>query len=364
MTTPNRRLTRRDALKLGAAGSAGLAIAACGGAATAPTAAPAASAVPAAAAAVAGPSEALVRAAKAEGTLTWYVGVPPPAIPGLTKAFTDKYGINVVVNRQNAATTAPLVKAEVEGGKVIGDIVTMSDSAIMKEFADKGWLTKPGEADMPSLKGWPAKFAYSAQGAHFMQAVGTYTIAYNKQLAGANVPKDWSALIDPRWKGKIILNNPKATAGTWGFLMNLHRAYGPAFLQSLAKMDLKYGLSTTTDINSVASGDVAMLVPSSHWNNTDLIAKGAPIEDAYPNPPMGGAEQWGGVVKGAPHPNAALLFLDFSLSAAGQSALCKDLCSSVINAPGAMPLPATYEPNNLIEATARKNELLALIGVQ
>jgi iron(III) transport system substrate-binding protein len=307
----------------------------------------------------------LITAAKAEGTVTWYTGVPEPAVTPVVAAFTKKYGIKVVVNRNISSVLSTLVTAEQQSGKVVGDVVTMSDVTSMKSFADNGWLLTANKKKTPAVADWPAADVYTSTGSTLLQSVGVYTLAYNTQLAtGKNVPKQWSALINPKWKGKIILNDPRASLGSLGWFYDLYLKYGASYLKKLGAQDPQYSNSTVTGINSVASGDVAMIGPSAHWNNTDLISQGAPIADAYPSPSMGGAEEWAGISKGAPHPNAAALLFDFLFSKEGQTATCKSLCSSPVHAAGTLPLPADYQSPNLTAAAANKAKILGYLGIK
>jgi iron(III) transport system substrate-binding protein len=143
----------------------------------------------------------------------------------------------------------------------------------------------------------------------------------------------------------------------------MSKTYGDSFVERLGAQDLKLVDSTTTGANSVAAGDVVMLAPSNHWSNTPLIEQGAPIVDAHPAPTTG-TEQWMGMVRNAPHPNAAQLFVNYALSPEGQTAECTNLCTSVLSAPGAIPLPVGYVSPPLEAADAQKADLLALLGIQ
>ncbi len=331
---------------------------------TAPATAPAAAATTAPAAAAAVSTDTLEKAAKAEGTLTWYTAVPPPALTPLVKAFTDKYGVKVEVNRQTSGTLGTLLKAEVEGGKIIADVIEMGDVVTMQQSADKGWLLKPTASEIPALQDWPAKWTYASVGATYPQAIAVYSITYNSQLAGADAPKDWMGLTNPKWKGKLILGDPRASTQFLDFYNSLYKQYGATFIKALGEQQPQYTASLVTGVNSVASGDAVLMAPGAHWINTDLLDKGAPLADAYPLPAMSGSEQWMGLVKGSPHPNAAKLFFNFLLSKEGQTATCKDLCSSVINATGTVPFPTTYASPDLTGAVARKDELLGLLNIK
>jgi iron(III) transport system substrate-binding protein len=354
-------VSRRALLRLLVVGAGGsVLVSACTPAplpASTPTASRAGAAAPSA-------LDALEKAARAEGALTWYTAVPPPAIAPLVKTFTDTYGIQVNVNRQTSGTLGTLLKAEIEGGKVVGDVIEMGDSVTMQQAADKGWLLKPSASDLPSLADWPSKWAYLSTGATYAQSIAVYSITYNSQLVGSDVPNDWKSLANPKWRGKLILGDPRASTQFLDYINNLFKQYGADFIRSLGDQQPQYTSSLVTGINSVASGDAALMAPGAHWINTDLIDKGAPVADAYPLPAMSGSEQWIGLVNGAPHPNAAALFVNFALSTAGQTATCKDLCSSVLNPPGTLQFPATYASPDLKGAVDRKDELLGLLKLQ
>jgi iron(III) transport system substrate-binding protein len=368
------RLTRRSLLRLLVLGTGGMLLTdACAPASpasptTAPPAPTAAAAAPkpttAPASVASDPLETLEKAARAEGTLTWYTAVPPPAIAPLVKAFTDKHGVQVQVNRQTSGTLGTLLKAEVEAANIIVDVIEMGDVVTMQQSADKGWLLKPSPSETPALREWPAKWTYASAGATYPQAIAVYSVTYNSQLVGSEVPGDWTSLANPNWRGKLILGDPRASTQFLDFFNNVHKHYGAPFVKSLGEQQPQYTSSLVTGINSVASGDAVLMAPGAHWINTDLIDKGAPIADAYPLPAMSGSEQWIGLVKGSPHPAAAALFFNFVLSQAGQTATCKDLCSSVINAPGTVPFPDTYASPDLPGAVARKDELLGLLNIK
>jgi iron(III) transport system substrate-binding protein len=356
-------ITRRGILSVGLVGGAAAVLSACGAGGSTSSA----SAGGASSGADAGLAS-LISAAKKEGTLTYYSGVPQPAITPMVAAFTKQYGVQVVVNRQVSSVLGTLMAAEQQSGKVVGDVIQMSDAITMKTAADKGWLLPANPTATPAVASWPTKYEYTGKGGGttYLQSLGVYTLAYNTQLAqGSDIPSKWTDLLDPKWKGGlIILNDPRSSAGSLAWINDLYMKYGASFLQEFGAQKPKLTTSTATGINSVASGDCAIIAPSAHWNNTALIAQGAPIADAYPSPSMGGAEEWAGIAKGSPHPNAAKLFMNYQLTAQGQTAECTALCSSVIHAPGTLAFPADYQSPNLTAAEAVKSKLLGYMNLQ
>jgi ABC-type Fe3+ transport system substrate-binding protein len=306
------------------------------------------------------PSQQLIDAAKAEGTLTWYTTVPPAPYAALVDAFTKAYGISVEVNRQTTPTLQPLIQGEIQGNQIVADVIELGSPRVIQTFADNGWLVAHNATSLPVMASFPTDWIY--KDAVFAQAIAPYGITFNKQLVNP-APTTWDVLIDPQYKGKISMIDPRVQSGGIEILRNLRAQYGDDFLRKLGQQELQFAASAVNQVNSVAAGDVSMSFNGIRWIDTDLISKGAPIDTAFPLPAMSGSEQWAAQVKGSPHPNAAALFLNFSLSEAGQIATCKDQCASVINAAGTVAFPPSYKSPETNVPDAEKAELIALIGL-
>ncbi len=354
------RLTRRTALlTTGAAGLAALGLGACAAGSSTPTTATSAPAAGGTEGATG--LEEMAQKAKAEGSVNVYSAAPQNATEQLAKEFTAKYGVAVNITRLVSSPLAARFSAEAQTGQVVADTLQMSDVTFMSRAMQEGWLVKLDNATVPAARDWPARFQQN--NTIFVQALALESILYNTQLAkGSDAPTRWEDLLNPMWKGKIMLVDVRSAANALGWLYYMRTTYGDSFVQRLGAQDLKLIDSTTTGANSVAAGDVVMLAPSNHWSNTPLIEQGAPIVDAHPAPNTG-VEQWMGAAKNPPHPNASLLYMNFALSVPGQVVECKDLCSSVLDAPGTLKLPEGYVSPPIDEAAAQKNTLLALLGL-
>ncbi|MES2171661.1 MAG: extracellular solute-binding protein [Actinomycetota bacterium] len=305
------------------------------------------------------PSAALIAAAKKEGTVTWYTSVPPGPNAQVAAQFTVKYGIPVVVNRGTTAVLSPLVNAETSSGKVVGDVVEVGTPGVIETWADQGVLVPQTKSTLGVLPTWPTKYNY--KDTVFLQAIALFGITYNTDLAKP-APTGWKDLINPKYKGKIIMTDPRVQIGGLQLISGLEKAYGDDFLKKLAAQNPTYSGSLLDD--PLAAGDDAIGVNGIRWADTDYINKGAPINDVFPGPAMGSSEQWVAQLKGSPHPNAAALFLNFLLSKDGQEATCKGQCTSVVGAPGTIPLPANYQAAPASFTPAEKTRLLALVGLQ
>lgn len=310
----------------------------------------------------------LVARARAEGTLTFYSAMPPVAITALVNGFKAAYpGIEVVSQRLTSAPQAALIDAEVRGGRHRGDIAQMSDEFFMAAAGRQGWFRTP-PANLPGLQKWPANFVRGGKNKNvFLQSLAAYDVVYNKNLVtGSDVPRDFRALGNPKFKGKVMTTDPRGNNNVLSFFYMLREKYGVALLRAIAANDLKLTSSSVVGVNLVASGDMAMLAPSNPWSNVDLVNRGAPIADSPAPSLTTGAEMWFAAIKGSPHPNAALLFLNYALSPAGQNGTCGRpgrLCQSVRKVPGSLAFPSGYVSPPINKAVKNRNAILQALNL-
>lgn len=356
------RLTRRDALRLGGLGAVGLGLAACstGGTGNSPLGGNAPSV---ATTDVPAPSPDLIKAAQKEGTLTFYTAFAAAASAPLAGQFTAKYNIPVDVQRLTTAIIETRFAAEAQAKKVVADVVQITDPPWYTNTAGpNGWLLTPSADEIPVLRTWPTKWTH--QGQAFLQCLDYSTIGYNTNLVtGSDVPTSWKDLLNPKWKGAIIFNDPRSNNTNLAWCLVMQQTFGDSFLQQLGQQKMQLVLSGISAASSVAAGDAAITIPSSQLQIATVLAAGAPIKVMPMKEPTIGGEGWTAIAANSPHPNAAKLFLNFALSQAGQSVTCKDICASVTNAPGAIPLPAQYESPPIADAVAMRAELLGLLGL-
>jgi len=166
------------------------------------------------------------------------------------------------------------------------------------------------------------KFIYS------FTAYMTETIWYNSTLVKPEEISSWDALLDPKWKGKIAILDPRSAGSgesNWAFLL---RIKGEAFLTRLAAQEMLIGRNLRQLGESVARGKSAVSIGLSYYTYVPFIKAGLPvkpistIKEGYY-----AASGSGNVVllKNPAHPNATKVFLNWLLSKDGQTALVKAL---------------------------------------
>ncbi len=302
------------------AGAMILSLAACGSKpAPAATEAPAApAATESAAAAEAAPAEAsLVDAAKAEGSLVVYGSCEEDYLAAACENFEKMYGIKV--QYQRLSTGEVQAKIEEENGNPSADVWFGGTTDPYNVVAGEG-LLEAYEAENASHLLSPAY--RDADGYWYGIYKGILGFMVNKDdldRKGIEAPQDWKDLLDPKYQGLIWLSNYN-TAGTAKLVVNtMIQKYGHdegiQYLVDLDKNIEVYTKSGSGPSKNVGTGECTIGIGFLHDGITQIVDNG------YGNialiiPSSGTSFEVGAtaIFKGASHPNAAKLWIEYALS--------------------------------------------------
>ena len=263
-------------------------------------------------------SDAVLDGAKKEGQVVFYASMEAQSAQRITAAFEKKYPfIKVNATRIGSERMATRLVAEAQSRKVQADVVNQSG------FDFYGVLQK-GIFDIynsPERAALPTEYK-DEKGLWVMNAATLNVIGYNtRQVPAANVPKSFWDLADPKWKGQLLMdeNESKWMAGMMTY-------YGEAktvdLLRKLATQEIQFRVGHTLIQTLAAAGERPIVVVAFANGVERLKKEGAPIEWIGADPIIG--LTFGlGLVKDAPHPNAARLFIDFLLSKEGQEIIAE-----------------------------------------
>jgi iron(III) transport system substrate-binding protein len=148
--------------------------------------------------------------------------------------------------------------------------------------------------------------------------------AYNPNLVKKqDLPKSYEDLAHPKWKGKLAI---EADDAVW-FGALAHELGEQKTIRLFRDIVRTNGLSVrkghTLIANLIVSGEIPFALTVYHYKAEQLKNSGAPL-DWYVLPPGLARFLGTGVMRRAPHPHAAVLFLDFMLSDAQQLLLDRD----------------------------------------
>jgi ABC-type Fe3+ transport system substrate-binding protein len=264
----------------------------------------------------------LIEGARKEGQVVFYSAlIVNQALRPITDRFSKKYPfIKMTHWRADSEDIAQKVSAEVRAGNVVGDVI--EGTGVGEQAVQAGLLvpyTTPAIAAFPEPYRDPANMWTPTR-------LSYYSIAYNTRLVPENkVPKTFEDLLDPQWKGKIAWRIGSAS-GTPLFITNLRLAWGEdkarAYFEKLKEQKIvNFGAgSARTLVDRVIAGEYAIVLNIFAHHPLISRAKGAPVNSKLLDPVASTAATMG-VVKGAKHPHAALLLIDFILSREGQEIL-------------------------------------------
>ena len=261
--------------------------------------------------------------AKKEGKVTFYSAmVADQLLRPLTTAFMKKYPyIKAEYWQANGSAIVQKVLAETGAKSVVGDVVESTD---LSEPLIKAGVVVPFSS--PELDVYPD--IYKSADRYWSAArLNYFSSAYNTNLVkAADTPKTYQDLLDSKWKGKLSWREGSGS-GNQLFVTNIIIMMGEEkaeeYFKKLSQQDVvNYSGSARALVNSVMAGEYPVALNIFAHHPIISAQKGAPVA-SIPMEPVPSITGTAMLVKGAPNPHAAMLFIDFLQSKEGQSSLEK-----------------------------------------
>lgn len=265
------------------------------------------------------PDPNLVAAAQKEGEVTLYTThIVDQIVRPLIRAFQGYVpGVQVKYVRADGLALVVRLTNEARAGRVQSDVWCMVDG--VQALLQGGFAA---QFEVPSTQGLPPGLA-DRDKRWIATNTGVRSAAFNTNIVPKeHAPKSYEDLLDPRWKGKIVWN-PKSMTGAWGFISTVIHGMGDekgmAYLRALAKQEIvPLPIAIRAVLDRVIAGEYAIGLEMNNTHAAISAAQGAPVK-WVPLNPVSETLQVAGITKGAAHPNAARLFIDFMASKAGQT---------------------------------------------
>jgi iron(III) transport system substrate-binding protein len=306
--------------------------------------------------------DALVAAAKAENDLTIYAAATDNVDRRIVKAFTDKYGIKAAYLRLPSGSLAQRYASEAQAGTFAADVVLVaSQPRFLQDGIKNGWLQPIEKSGLPVLKGGNFPSQFIRDGVAVVQ-VTPWLINYNTdRVKGADIPKNWPDLLNPKFKGQVLLDDPATADSHLDYWVVVADTYGPDFFAKLRALNPRWFVDAVPAMQALAAGEGDIEFATVQFVAQGLIDKGAPIATVTPDPNVGLEMDLALTDSSkAKHPNAAKLFANYLMSPEGGKIFNADPGSySVFDTKG---LPKGYvspKPG----AVSRKAEIRQLLGL-
>jgi iron(III) transport system substrate-binding protein len=308
--------------------------------------------------------DALTKAAKAEGEVLFYCAQVEVVAKRVAEAFMQKYGIKASYIRLPSTQLMQRYAAEAEAGNIAADIMFNAGNAVgfAEEGIKKGWVEPLSAAGLPVVRSGQFPAARN-NGPTAVIQIGPEHFVYNtEKVRPAEVPKTWQDLLHPRFKGQILIPDPRASDATldqWVMVLN---KYGEGYLKQFnAQVGRRFG-SGVPAIQSLAAGEGMLMLPITRPAIDALAAKGAPVAGVIPDAVTGVEMQVMLTARNkSRHPNAARLMANYVMSPEGNKVFNDD--------PGGFPiydlsmLPKGYEAPSR-QSAAYRTQILNLLGFQ
>ena len=264
-------------------------------------------------------------AAKAEGKLIFNARriAEMGGKDGIRKFKKRFPGIDITFTGVSASKLPARLIIEAKSGKVSVDGFR-SDPTRAELLAEKGMLLK---IDLAEITDQPVKTFLGGTLVKLSDHITNF--AYNTSLVKpADRPKSYEDLLDPKWQRKLILD---ARGGQIAHLLSLGIWKKDKFWNFVKGLKAQKPVWTARNSEAMAkltSGE-GYISTGSYVAIQNLKRKGAPVEFLFLSPSLA-ENRAAGILKMAPHPNAAKLFLGWLLSPEGTAARDKYGVSSIL----------------------------------
>ncbi|WP_426172974.1 ABC transporter substrate-binding protein [Massilia sp. TWR1-2-2] len=258
----------------------------------------------------------VLAAAKKEGAFTLYTSIAEKDLAPLVGPFEKKYGIKVKVWRAGSDKVLQRTVTETSGKRYDVDAIHISAPEMEALYREKVLqpVATPAFASLlpgmlPAHREWASTLLTV-----FVQAYNTSVVKKEE------LPKKFEDLLQPKWKGKlgIEMEDFDWFAAT---VTSMGEAKGVKLFNDIVAangISVRKGHSLLT--NMVGSGEVPLALTVYNYMPEAARKKGVPIGWFVLEPAVARANGIG-IARRAPHPNAALLFYDYMLSAEAQKIL-------------------------------------------
>jgi iron(III) transport system substrate-binding protein len=192
------------------------------------------------------------------------------------------------------------------------------------QAAEQGLTLEYKSPSLPQLHAWAQQQAQQSA----FRTVGIYSgplgFGYNPELLAKKklaVPKSWSDLLKPEYKGDVQVANPASSGTAYTMIATLVQLMGEdkafEYLKGLHKNVSQYTRSGTGPIKAVARGETAVSISFVHDGPGEKM-QGFPVETITPTDGTGAEIGSMSIIKGSRNLDAAKKFYEWALTPAAQ----------------------------------------------
>ncbi len=273
-------------------------------------------------------------AAEEQGGFTMYTGQSEPQEAALVEAFQDQTGLTVEMTHIPTGRLYERIQSEHAGDVLQADVIRHTDRTLWRNHADADILQPYcpefiDKVDNQKLVEDDCMFTPTIQ--------SVYAIGYNSAIVEPDdAPKSWTDLLDERWEDSVGLTHIGVGGSAWGRELFLRDTHGEQYWHDLADQSPYISGSGSVVTQEMARGEieVGMVLPG-----TQALAQegGAPVATVVPSDGVPSYIEWAGIASSAENVEAAKVFMNWTMSLAGQTAIAEEIGSYGLRADAPPP---------------------------
>lgn len=264
-----------------------------------------------------------------ESKVVIYTTLGGETTPLLRKAFTDRYNIAVEYIGGTGGEMAQKILTERKAGLYLVDLWQGGNTTLLNSLkpADaleplEPALILPEVKDTGNWLGGKMEFVDKQRTILPYLAYAAPPIAINTSIVGPEEIKSYKDLLNPKWKGKLTIQDPTMPGfGQNWFAVALELGIGLDYMRELAKQEPVLIRDRRLQVEWLAQGKYPVAIAA----QSDILGafekEGAPLRKMTLIEGTNRSAGSGNIslIKQAPHPGAARVFLNWVLTAEAQT---------------------------------------------
>lgn len=250
----------------------------------------------------------------------------------ITKVMKEKFGIDAEFIAGRGTETAEKIAGERRAGLYLQDAYMGGVSTALTLLKPKGFLEVMDTAlFLPEVVDpkvwWQGSLPYLDKDHTIMayMAIAQQPITINTALVKPGEVTSWKDLLNPKFKGKIILDDPSVTGKGSTTVIVASEIMGMDYVRELGRQDIAITRDKRLHIEGIARGKYLIGLGVDDSVRTEFERAGAPVKNITPQEGTYLSASSGGLalINRPAHPNATRLLANWALGKEGQTMLSK-----------------------------------------
>jgi iron(III) transport system substrate-binding protein len=268
----------------------------------------------------------LIKDAEKEGSINyWDAVIQPETNDDLSAAFRKHYGLpasfKVNYTLSNTSGLVTRVDQELQANKVTIDVAAIASLPWVFEHIRHGDVM---EYDSPEYGAFSKIFSLGMGKKGYFAFNGAYVFVPMWSTDGLKFAgTSWKDVIGAVPSGRLSVGDVSKSEAYAATQIGLRKVLGPDYFQAVAKMQPTYLIRSEQIASRLVSGEDLMAFSGMPTRAYQFNQRGGQLKFLLPKEGVVLLPQAMFILKPAPHPAAAKLWIDFVLSAEGQAILVK-----------------------------------------